>query len=198
MLKKVWRTLLNNRQSTKKMPGPVIGTLWKVTFSSFRNAIFQNLLRKTILTIFLFRRFQLKNSIEIKLCWNFSLEDRFFEKLKNQLDPFMQYYEFITSKYLYQILKNCFTYVLHVSEQSRGSFDDWKSFNTEKSDFLQILILILSHSQINKFLKHSISETRKCGLSDVPITGPGKLFLVLFRILSSVWRSEWLLENLLL
>ena len=36
-------TLLNNRESIKKLPGYVIGTVWKPTFSSFRNSLLQNL-----------------------------------------------------------------------------------------------------------------------------------------------------------
>ena len=34
---------LITRKVPKKMPGPVISTVWKATFSSFRNAMFQNL-----------------------------------------------------------------------------------------------------------------------------------------------------------
>ena len=35
--------LLNNRESTKKLPGTVNDTVWKATFSCFRNAMYQNL-----------------------------------------------------------------------------------------------------------------------------------------------------------
>ena len=51
---------------------------------------------------------------------------------------------------------------------------------------LQTLKSILSKRQNNKILKHSISETRKCGLSDGTNHRPRQLFLVLSRLLSSV------------
>ena len=59
-------------KSKEKVPGPVIDTVWKLTFSSFRNALLQSLfhlglLRKYILTVF----YQTDFSFKILLKWKF-------------------------------------------------------------------------------------------------------------------------------
>ena len=87
-------TLLNNREGTKKN---CLGLSLVPSESShflvsemlyFKILVFWSF-EKNNFDFFLFSRSQLQNPTEMKLCWNFPLEDRFFEKLKKWLDPFL-------------------------------------------------------------------------------------------------------------
>ena len=88
-------TLLNNRKSTPKKIALAAGL--RLVPSESSHVLVSKMLFFKILSIwlveknnfdyFLLSRFQLQIPIEMELCWNFPLEDRFFEKSKNQLDP---------------------------------------------------------------------------------------------------------------
>ena len=160
----------------------MIGTLWKLTFSSFRNSIFQNL----VVLAFWEKQFSLFFILQIST--SKSYRDETLLKFSVRVQILWK----IVVVWLYNIrilLPNLQKLLYLHLVCFRVNFDDWNLFNTEKSEkSLQTIILILLKSQNNKILKYSISEARKCGLSDDTNHRPRQFFLVLSWLLSSVSR----------
>ena len=78
-------------KSKEKVPGSVIGTAWKLTFSSFRNTMLQNLFHLAFwenqFWLTFIKQISASKSYRNE---NFPLEDRFFVELRNWSYPFLQ------------------------------------------------------------------------------------------------------------